>query len=570
MSDTNYTIFVSDRDYTNYTINPLINGINALTIDPIANKLFHDDIFKIDESLNQVCIIDSPTRNNQCIAGVLILEQDKTFGRTDNKKRLLYKCIPNNKHLPIFLIPYNVKIGFSKVYVNKFVTFKYNNWDTKHPTGILVETIGNVDDPICFHEYQLRCNNLNIQLTEFTQVTKTVLKSQSIDEFVDQIFKNTNYNFEDRRDKYIFSIDPEGSKDLDDALSIEMLDNCRIKITVYIANVFVWIDALNLWNNLTDRVSTIYLPDKRRTMLPTILSESLCSLLQKTNRFALAMEVIIKDGIIEPITQLNFKNVLINVNKNYIYGEPALMKNSLYIALFNATVKLNSTVKDSHDLVAHWMTMMNLHTGKLMELNGIGIFRTATLSDSAKEINQTLSDDAARLIYNWNNAAGKYVVYKKGESREHQLIKTDAYVHITSPIRRIVDLINQILLMRDFGLVHILNSSAIGFLKKWIPQIENINRDMRSIRKIQNDCELLDRCTRSPDVINNKYKGIIFDKTENVSGDGYKYMVYIEQLKMISKIKTEIDYLNYDAVECSIYVFNDEDTTQKKLRVCII
>ena len=30
----------------------------------------------------------------------------------ENKKRLLYKCVPDDIHLPAFLVPYDVKIGF--------------------------------------------------------------------------------------------------------------------------------------------------------------------------------------------------------------------------------------------------------------------------------------------------------------------------------------------------------------------------------------------------------------------------------------------------------------------------
>ena len=37
-----------------------------------------------------------------------------------------------------------------------------------------------------------------------------------------------------------------------------------------------------LWRSFTKRVSTIYLPDKKRPMLPTILSDCLCSLQEKS------------------------------------------------------------------------------------------------------------------------------------------------------------------------------------------------------------------------------------------------------------------------------------------------
>ena len=57
-------------------------------------------------------------------------------------------------------------------------------------------------------------------------------------------------------------------------------------------------DVLNLWDSFSQRISTIYLPDRKRPMLPTILSDCLCSLQEKTTRIAFTMDIFIKDGAI--------------------------------------------------------------------------------------------------------------------------------------------------------------------------------------------------------------------------------------------------------------------------------
>ena len=79
--------------------------------------------------------------------------------------------------------------------------------------------------------------------------------------------------------KKIFTIDSNNCQDYDDALGLE-----NNVLSVYISNVPLWIEHLNLWNSLSMRVSTIYLPDKKRPMLPTILSDCLCSLQENQER----------------------------------------------------------------------------------------------------------------------------------------------------------------------------------------------------------------------------------------------------------------------------------------------
>ena len=75
------------------------------------------------------------------ICGVLIVD-GKTYGRYNDK--LLYKCIPDSTNLPGFLIPYEEKNNtFSKLKVNKYITFKVKEWNDKqqHPIGIITNTI---------------------------------------------------------------------------------------------------------------------------------------------------------------------------------------------------------------------------------------------------------------------------------------------------------------------------------------------------------------------------------------------------------------------------------------------
>ena len=110
--------------------------------------------------------------------GVLFINGDKTFGRKNGK--LLYKCIPDDMRLPPFLVPYEIKnVGFSKVFVNLYVTFSYVELSDKHPMGILSQVIGPVDVLDNFYEYQLYCKSLNASIQKFQKDTTVALQDKS-------------------------------------------------------------------------------------------------------------------------------------------------------------------------------------------------------------------------------------------------------------------------------------------------------------------------------------------------------------------------------------------------------
>ena len=592
-----YRIVILDRNYANHIIysadeKRLINmdeNIELKNINPIDNKLFMDDIFEINN--NKVNIVTSLVRNSKQIAGVLMLEHNKTFGRTDNKKRLLYKCVPDDKHLPAFLVPYEVKMGFSKVQKNKFVTFKFDKWVDTHPVGILTETIGDVDQLDCFYEYQLYCKSLHISLSEFTKKTTDVLRRKSHNEYIEQILKNPNYNIVDERDKYVFSIDPENSSDLDDAFHIEeVINNEEIigwNVTVYIANVFFWLETLDLWSSFSKRVSTIYLPDRRRPMIPTILTDTLCSLLEKQDRFALSMKFFITSNGELDTTNIEYKNVLISVKKNFRYEKyDLIVKNKQYQKLLNVSQLMDKNIKDSHDVVAHWMIQMNAYTGMEMVDQKIGIFRSVVFTDPDKDLkvleNIEMNDDTYRVIKSWNNTTGKYIAYTDTVDLNHELIDNKLfkqgkyskgascpYIHITSPIRRLIDLLNQIILLRNKNLVSSISDNAKQFLDNWIGNLEYINATMRSIRKIQTDCDVLHKYMNSPDMKNNNHTGIVFDKILKPNGM-HTYMVYLSNLKLLSRITCQYSLDNYTYHTFKMFMFEDEHSFKKKIRLQVI
>jgi len=423
-----------------------------------------------------------------------------------------------------------------------------------------------------FYEYQLYCNNLNTSISQFTKTTNALFKQHSVEHYIGQIATNSNFQVEDRQSEYIFSIDPNGSLDFDDAFSIQPLLLQQYRVSIYIANVYVWLETLNLWNEMTIRPSTIYLPDRKRTMLPPCLSDDLCSLQENQPRFALAMDIIVdRDGRVDTEIPPRYTNVLIRVKKNFVYEEPKLLKNSHYKTMFALSKLMDPTVIDSHDVVAHFMVLMNAKIGEYMKTQSVGIFRSATYinQNENNDAIHNLNGETGRLIRTWNNTHTQYAGYSPDINLKHDIMGIDAYVHITSPIRRIVDLINQMILLKTNGIVQTFSPYASAFLANWLDKIDYINSTMKSIRKVQTDCELLTLCVSSPEIMENIHTGILFDKNKKTD-TLFTYMVYMEDIKMLTRITSDIDCALYTKVNCKLYLFQDEDKVRNKIRTVLL
>jgi len=283
------------------------------------------------------------------------------------------------------------------------------------------------------------------------------------------------------------------------------------------------------------------------------------------------MDVILdSDGKLFEDTVL-FSNVLISVQNNYVYEDKKMIATDIhYQQLFSISNKINKSVMNSHDVVSHWMVIMNKLSGNFMSKNKFGIFRSSTyLNNNCQEkIDKPLKEETARMIHMWNNVSGQYVVYNPNVYYSHELMNLKSYIHITSPIRRLVDLLNQMMMLVNLGLIKNISNDGQEFIDNWLHKIDDINTSMRSIRKIQTDCELVHRCFTDPAIMNKEHVGVVFDKI--AKNDSFSYMVYLEDIKLLSRITTREDIANYSSVQFKLFLFEDENKIKKKIRLHIV
>ena len=571
-----FKININHRNYTDWSITSIHNFSKIdIHIHPFENKLFHGDTFYFtDSSFNHVY---SNVRNSNHIPCVLILEGNKTYGRynssSNHKGKLLYKCVPDDIRIPFFLVPYEMKqIGFSKQFKNLFVTIQFDSWDekNKHPIGKMNQVLGTVDNLACYYEYHLYCKSLNHSIQNFTkQTSKMIQQSNNGEE--DNLF---DFHLEKREmpEWEIFTIDPETTMDFDDAFSIKKITNNEFILSIYISNVPLIIDKLNLWDSFSKRVSTIYLPDKKRPMLPNILSEGLCSLLQNSKRVAFTLDIFIKDNKIE---KTEYKPCLIKVFKNYRYEEKDLLYNKSYNLIFNLTNQLLPTyrflksIENSHDVVSYLMIFLNFFAAEEMVKYKNGIFRSNVSKNTS--LPNDLPKEVSNFIYIWKKNSSQYINLSNCASNDdlkHEMLDLASYIHMTSPIRRLVDLLNMIQFQMNNGMYKF-TEKAVNFYKSWIKEIDYINTSMISINKIQTNCDLLFRCFTNTKILNATYEGYCFDKVVKNEFIN-QYNVFIPELKIIFTFKGKEDITNYEKRKFTLFLFENEENYKKKIRLQLL
>ena len=574
-----YKIQINDRNYSSWDIQPFDKNVvdknpfvkNDFGKNPFDKKLFHEDTFEIhqENQPEQIKIIKSPTREAKYIAGILILEKNKTFGRTPNKKRLYYSCIPHDKHLPTFLVPYDIDIGFEKVFPNKYVLFRFDHWlpQEKHPYGLLVETIGDVTNLFYHDIYQVYARDLHHPHKTLQKRIQHHIQTKGIDTCIQEIlsdpkrFGHVEDRREDRRieDRNIFSIDPTGCMDRDDAVSIRtIVKDHKYHVSVYIANVAIWIEYFQIYTFLQDtNISTIYLQDTVIPMLPTALSEKICSLDQTHDCFAIAMDFEI-DLLAKTIQPIETKQCVIRVQRNFDYNTKGLSLYPPYKNLLNVTQKFHSEITESHALVAFWMMQMNREIARELYQNKTGIFRISTSKLTKDNLTTVEKKDPTQdiFLYIWENAiSGKYVTYSDNISDyTHAVIDVPIYTHFTSPIRRIVDIYNQM--------------SWISIKEKretkLVFDIDKINRDTKTIRKIQQESKIVYLLQMDSTL---QIEGQILQIEEK------HIMVYLPEYNGIVSCKTNVhssELQLHQTVQCRIYIFERETDYRKKIKMEIL
>ena len=209
------------------------------------------------------------------------------------------------------------------VYGHKVVVKLTRQIDKHKYLGEVKEILGHKNDP-----------GVDILSIVYKYGINTVFPGEVMDEVdlvPDRVLETEYEGRRDLRDKMIFTIDGDDTKDIDDAINVEVLENGNYKLGVYIADVSYYVkedSALDL--EALDRGTSVYLVDRVVPMLPHKLSNGICSLNPNVDRLSMACEMEINENgkvvdyeifpaIINSKIQMTYKKVNDYLEKNVVH-----------------------------------------------------------------------------------------------------------------------------------------------------------------------------------------------------------------------------------------------------------
>lgn len=225
-----------------------------------------------------------------------------------------------NKETFGFVVPDDDKIAFD-IYIakkdiggakdNQKVVVKIKKWpeEGKKPEGMIVEILGYKGEKGV--DIMSIARDMNIP-TEFSKAVKSAAK---------QIPQNvTEKDFagrKDLRELTTFTIDGADSKDFDDAISIEEVDD-NLRLWVHIADVSHYVkESDEIDKEAYKRGNSYYLVDKVIPMLPEELSNGICSLNENVDRLAFSVYMDFDKNA--KLVGHKIMNTVINSNRRLVY-----------------------------------------------------------------------------------------------------------------------------------------------------------------------------------------------------------------------------------------------------------
>lgn len=278
-------------------------------------------------------------RNTDLIVGKFV--KSKNFGFV----------VPADKRIQYdIFIPHKLSNGAANGDVVSCKIIKYAS-DGKKPEGMVLSIIGKEKN--LFVDIKSELIQRKISETFPLKVQKQVAALPK------GISKTERDKRKDFTSKLIYTIDGADSKDLDDAISVELLENGNYELGVYIADVSHYVSERSaLDKEALQRGTSLYFADTVIPMLPEKLSNDLCSLNPNEEKLVLAliMEIDSKskmhsyqihEGIISSKFRLTYDEVTNYLDNNE--GELAKKGNPQLLESLKLAEKLAEIIRKKRD-----------------------------------------------------------------------------------------------------------------------------------------------------------------------------------------------------------------------------
>jgi len=370
------------------------------------NKALNGDTVECVKITNrEVKVIKIVKRKKQRYVGVVFTENNQKFiDYNSNKDKVVFLCRDNS------------------IKNNNIVVFEIFKWENNNPEANALKALGekgNVNNEIhaILEEFELPYefdNNLikEAELLKDFQNKKEDLKRKC--------FKNIT----------TFTIDPADAKDFDDAISVNKINNETIEIGVHIADVSHFLKENTILDKEAEkRATSVYLVDRVVPMLPEEISNNLCSLNPREDKYAFSAVFTFKNDV---IIKEWFGKTVINSNERLSYKEAQFVIDNKKRTI-PLSVSLNGKTKEINKEIEEGIYVINKLAKKLREER----HNKGSISFNKKEVKFVLNKEkepiktiikeslaANKLIEEFMLLANKkvaslFIKHKKGLFRIH-------------------------------------------------------------------------------------------------------------------------------------------------------
>ena len=286
---------------------------------------------------------------------------------------------------------------------------------TKNAEGEVIEILGGIDEA--------GVDMLSV-IKEFNlpnEFPKEVLEeARSIPQ---RIYKKDFNGRRDLREERLFTIDGDDAKDLDDAVYVTKNKDGNYILNVHIADVSNYVkEGTELDREAILRGTSVYMFDRVIPMLPTELSNGICSMNEGKDRFALSctMEIndkgeVVSSDVYKSVVKVT-KRMTYNIVNKIISGEDkkVLEKYKDYISDFKLMEELAHVLKNRR--MKQGYLNLDIPESKItLDENGVCInvskYETTFANEIIEEFMLTANETIAEKFY-WLEAPFIYRVHE--------------------------------------------------------------------------------------------------------------------------------------------------------------
>ncbi|HEY4553134.1 MAG TPA: ribonuclease R [Bacillaceae bacterium] len=240
-----------------------------------------------DTVLVRVSSDSSGTRREGTVVRILERGYTQVVGTYSESKNFGFVIPDDKKIADDIFIPKNASMGAVEGHKVVVKITAYPE-ERKNAEGEIVQILGHKNDPGVDILAIIHKHGLPLAFPD-----EVMDQANSVPDEVDQ---TEIPNRRDLRDQVIVTIDGADAKDLDDAVTLTKLENGHYKLGVHIADVSHYVkEGSPIDREAYERGTSVYLVDRVIPMIPHRLSNGICSLNPKVDRFTLSCEMELND-----------------------------------------------------------------------------------------------------------------------------------------------------------------------------------------------------------------------------------------------------------------------------------